>query len=240
MPAGLDGNPNPVVTAQRDSVLDAVVDLVLARQSRRTLVGVLGRSDAGKSTFADELAARIRHRSAAVIRSTTDSFHRPRIERLHRGRGTADGYYLDSHQLDVIVRDLLEPFSRGAEVVRTAGFDEPTDTPVETVVAVPPDAVLVFDGLFLQRPEFQSHWDITVFLAADQRREQEWLDYLLSDLPDDPVDRAAALDTRLERARWPRYRTGWRIYVDADRPAENATIVIDNNNIHTPRIVRIG
>lgn len=237
MPAGLDGCPDPIVTPQRDRVLATIADLVGTHGGPRTLVGVDGRSGAGKSTFADELAARLTQRGLAVVRSTTDSFHRPRAERMARGPTSADGYYLGSHQLDVIVDELLVPFSRGAAQVRTAAFDEPSDAAVDTVAAVDPVAVLVFDGLFLQRPELDDHWDVTVFLDADARREREWLDFLLEDLPADDVERAATLDARLARARWPRYRDGWRTYVEAVQPASTATAVVDNNDFATPVIV---
>lgn len=237
MPAGLDGCPDPVCTPERHRVLDAVADLVGQHGGRRTLVGVDGRSGAGKSTFGDELAARLTARGQAVVRSTTDSFHRPRAERLERGPTSADGYYLDSHQLEVIVDELLVPFARGAAQVRAAAFDEPSDTAVDTVAAVGPDAVLVFDGLFLQRAELGDHWDVTIFLDADVRREREWLDFLLAGLPDDDVDRAAILDARLARARWPRYRDGWRTYVEAVHPAATATTVIDNNDFAAPVVV---
>ena len=238
MPAGLDGFHDPVVTPQRDRVLDEIADLVCAHGGPRTLVGIDGRSGAGKSTFADELAVRLAARGLAAVRSTTDSFHRSRGERLSRGATSGDGYYLDSHQLDVIVDELLEPFAQGAANVRTAAFDEPSDTPVDTVVAVEPVAVLVFDGLFLQRIELADHWDITVFLDADGRRDREWLSFLLDELPDGDSARAATLDARLTRARWPRYRDGWRTYVDRVNPASAATLLVDNNDFGRPTLLR--
>lgn len=227
------------MTPERDRVLDTMADLVLDHAGPRTLVGVDGRSGAGKSTFADELAARLAAGGVATVRSTTDSFHRPRAERLARGATSGDGYYLDSHQLDVIVDELLVPFARGAPQVRTAAFDEPSDAAVNGMAAVDPVAVLVFDGLFLQRPELDCHWDVTIFLDADDRREREWLSFLLDDLPDDVVDRAAALDARLARARWPRYRDGWRTYVEAVAPVSAATVVVDNNELEAPDILQM-
>ena len=86
MPAGLDGHPRPIRTFDRDAVLGAVADRVCSVDRRRVLVGIDGRSGSGKSTFADELAAHLGQRGRVVIRSTTDSFHRPREERLARGR----------------------------------------------------------------------------------------------------------------------------------------------------------
>lgn len=238
MPSGLDGNPNPVVTAERDGVLDTIVELVCSHSGPRTLVGIDGRSGAGKSTFAGELGARLTTSGNPVVRSTTDSFHRPRKDRLHRGPTSGEGYYLDSHQLRAISDGLLLPFAQGAATVRTAVFDEPSDAPNEEDALVPSAAVLVFDGLFLQRPELNGHWDVSVFLDADERREREWLDFLLRDLPEDHHQRAAELDTRLRRARWPRYRDGWQMYVSAVQPASMATVVVDNNDLRTPVVVR--
>ena len=91
-----------------------------------------------------------------MIRSTTDSFHRPRDVRPERGLTAADGYFLDSHQLDRIVSELLIPFQQGADEVLISAFDEPTDTTLESVVGVPSNAVLVFDGLFLHRESSQT------------------------------------------------------------------------------------
>jgi hypothetical protein len=118
------------------------------------------------------------------VRSTTDAFHRPRKERLAQGPSSGDGYYLDSHQLDVVVDDLL------------------------------------------------------VHLLADERCDRQWLRFLLDDLPTGPVERAAALDARLQHARWPRYRAGWRRYLEAAHPTKHATVVVDNDDIEAPQIVR--
>jgi uridine kinase len=237
VPAGLDGNPDPVVTPEREGLLEAVCDVVCRRREGRCLVGVDGRSGAGKSTFADELADRLGRRDLRVVRSTTDSFHRPREERLARGVTSGEGFYLDSYQLEVIVGDLLEPFARGRSPVRVAAFDEPSDSPVDEHVVVDADAVLVFDGLFLHRPELHGYWTTTVLLEADQRCDQAWLDYLLGGLPADVEQQAAELDARLRRARWPRYRQGWATYTEAVRPADRADLVIDNDDLAKPRLL---
>lgn len=172
-----------------------------------------------------------------MIRSTTDSFHRPRGERLKRGATSAEGYYFDSHQLGRIVNELLIPFRQGAGEVLIAAFDEPSDTDLETKIIVDTSAVLVFDGLFLHRPEFVDLWDVSVFLEADERRDGEWLQFLLDDLPTAATEQAAELDRRLEVARWPRYRQGWVSYVREVAPISRATLAIDNNDLARPRLL---
>jgi uridine kinase len=235
VPAGLDGNPDPIVTAARDAVLDEVAADVVALDRPRVLVGVDGASGAGKSTFADELAGRLTAGGRVVVRSTTDSFHRPRADRLRRGPTSPDGFYLDSYDLRAIVQDLLEPFAAGAGRVRTAAFDEPSDRPADSFAdGLPTDAVLIFDGLFLLRPELRGCWDLTVHLVADRRRGAAWRSYLEDGLPADPAGREAEVGRRLERARWPRYAEGWQRYLDDADPLARADLVVDNDDLAIP------
>ena len=234
VPTGLDGNQSPITTAARDRVVDHVTDLVRSHTAERVVVGVDGRPGSGKSTFADELAARLRSHGGTVVRSTTDSFHHPRDVRMRRGPTSAEGYYHDSHQVEVIVDQLLRPLADGRSSVLTAAFDEPTDTALHETAEVPDAAVLVFDGLFLHRRSLHEHLHLTVLLEADDRLDARWLHLLLADLPLDPVRRASELDHRLHRARWPRYRDGWTLYTDDVRPEALATVVIDNDDLARP------
>lgn len=234
VPAGLDGNPDPITTPERDVVLGRVVAAITELGGGRRLIGVDGRSGVGKSTFADEVASRLSYDGIAVVRSTTDSFHRPRAERMAAGPTSAEGYYRDSHQLEVMVADLLSPFAAGSARVRTAAFDEPADEARAEWQEVGTDAVLVVDGLFLHRPELVDHWNLSLYLVADRRRDQAWLDYLSGDLPEDPVAAASTLDERLTRARWPRYRDGWQLYLDEVDPRSVASLVVDNEEFGRP------
>ncbi|MBI2704365.1 MAG: hypothetical protein HYX32_03610 [Actinobacteria bacterium] len=95
-----------------------------------------------------------------------------------------------------IVSQLLSPFKYGDPRVLVAAFDEPSHAAIEVTADVKPNAVLVFDGLFLHRPDFCLMGDVSVFLEADARCDRDWLDSVLSDLPADPVAGAAELDMR--------------------------------------------
>ncbi len=238
MPVGLDGNPDPLVTSARSLVIETVADRVMQCHGARVLVGVDGRAGTGKSTFAAELA-RTLERGRSVVRSTTDLFHRPHEERMRLGASSPDAYYRDSHQIAAITDELLGPFGDGAAEVLIGAFDEPPDRPQPLKLAVPASAILIFDGLFVLRPEFRLHWDLTVMLYADQRCDEAWLRFLDTDLPTDPTERAAELDCRLERARWPRYRHGWKRYLEV-LGSMAATIDINNEEFSAPTFINGG
>jgi uridine kinase len=178
-------------------------------------------------------------RGLAVVRSTVDSFHRPRAERYRRGAHSPEGYYFDSHNLDAVRDNLLAPLRHGSGQFVTAAFDEPSDAPVELEWSdVPRGSVLVFDGLFLLRPEFAGFWDLTVFLVAPGRREAAWQHYLNHELPHDPTARKAEIEARTVRARRQRYIDGQELYERECDPRQNASIVIDNDDLAVPHVVR--
>lgn len=81
-----------------------------------------------------------------------------------------------------------------------------------TAQGAPARTVLVFDGLFLHRPELVRYWDLTVFLVADARREAAWQAYLGRDLPSKETARVAAVAERMASARRARYVEGQRLY----------------------------
>lgn len=242
VPAGLDGVPGDdrVSSPARTVLLDEVAAAVAAVTPRpNVVVGVDGASGTGKSTFADELAEVLASGGRDVVRASVDSFHRPRAERYRRGKGSADGYYLDSHDLPALRARLLEPFASGAGTYVTAVFDEPADAPiVEEPREVPRGAILLVDGLFLHRPELVRIWDVSLFLLAPDRREAAWQDHVTRGLPTEPSARAAEVERRIEQARRSRYVDGQARYEREASPLAAATFVIDNDDLAAPCLVR--
>ena len=193
------------------------------------MVGIDGIDGAGKTTFADQLARVISSSGRPVVRATIDTFHKPRAERYRRGPASPEGFFFDSHDLACVRRVLLDPL-RAGQRFRRAAFDVDADAPVDAPLESPrPGTVLVFDGIFLHRPQLREYWDLSVFLDG-------W----------DRVSR--------ERSRWQpsgdvwsllrwcrvvgRYEAGQRLYLELCRPADLATIVIDNNDFGAPTLVR--
>ena len=238
VPSGLDGNPNPLTSPQRGEVLATLADEIHRRTSAERVfkVAVDGMDGAGKSTFADELGDLLRERGRAVIRSTTDSFHNARAIRRAKGVFSPVGFYEDSHNLRVLKQRLLDPLSKEPpEPYRVAAFDEPSDSPVEPPLEeAPPGAILVFDGLFLQRPELAAYWDFLIYLGGERRVSDQRIRAASDGCPPG----GAGL---LHLARWwallERYVGGIRLYVEACRPQDRADALVDNNDFLHPTLV---
>ena len=239
MPAGLDGNPNPIRSPERTAVLEAVADQLLSRRlsAAPMLVGIDGVDGAGKSTFADELTSMLRADGLIVVRSTIDWFHHPRAVRHRRGSGSPVGFYFDSHDLDALRARLLDPFRGGGDgCYRVAAFDEVTDQPLS-----PPfqrlrgNEVLLFDGIFLHRPELAEYWDFSVFLDGMERVNLKRLGLILADRPEcgiELVHHVLEWCGQLDR-----YSSGMRYYLDLVDPMSHADLVIDNNDLARPQLL---
>ena len=156
--------PRPV-SRVRTELLAAVADRVPTE--RRVRMGVDGRGGAGKTVFADELAAVLSARGRPVVRASVDGFHRPRAERYRRGQESAVGYWLDAYDYEGMTRTLLDPFGRG-EPVRTAVHDVRADAGLDRrPVPVGSNDVLIVDGVFVHRDELAPYWDFSLYIHVD-------------------------------------------------------------------------
>jgi uridine kinase len=201
-------------------------------RSRPVRVAVDGVDGAGKTTLADELEPRIEALGRPAIRASIDGFRRPRAERYDRGPDSAEGFYEDSFDFAGLRADLLDPLGPGGHRrYRTAAFDWRTDrTIVVAEQTAPTDAVLLFDGIFCQRPELRGCWELVVFLEVGFEETLRRMKLR---------DRSAATPkAELEHRFHARYAPGQRLYLDAVRPRDRADLVVDNTDPAHPRLVR--
>jgi uridine kinase len=187
-------------------------------------VAIDGVDAAGKTTFADELSRQVRAVGRPVIRAGIDSFHNPRAIRYSKGPESPEGYYRDSFDLEGLVETLLQPLGpNGTGCYRIALFDYREDRAVESPkVQAGFRAVLLFDGIFLLRPELRSYWDYSIFLKAPfdvtlaralQRDAPLWGD-------------AAKAEQRYKS----RYIPAQQTYLKECQPELRANLVLDNSD----------
>ena len=213
------------MTPARRAVLDRVAAAVLALPAERTArVGIDGVDGAGKTTFADELRDRLASSGRPLIRAGVDWFHHPKPVRYRRGRYSPEGHYRDSYDYAALRRLLLDPLGPGGSGrFRRAIFDVDADHAVDAPEErTAPGSILLFDGLFLHRPELRATWDLSIFLRV------EWIrNHRLRGAP--PVD--------LEAPSTRRYREGLEFYFRECAPWDCASIVVDNDDLDAPFVV---
>jgi uridine kinase len=221
------------VSPERAAVLEALASALAAIEAGHPLrVGIDGVDGAGKTTLADELAPLVAAVGRPVVRASVDDFHRPRDDRYRRREHSPEGFYLDTFDYDAVRRLLLEPLGPGGDLrVRTRSWDHTRDLPVpEEWLAVEPGAVVLCDGVFLQRDELRELWDVTVFVdaeiaAAAERgavRDAGWM---------------PSLEATRERYRV-RYTPAQRRYLEELAPRERADFVVENTEPGAPRLLR--
>jgi uridine kinase len=187
-----------------------------------TRVAIDGVPAAGKTTLADELAVVLRAQGREVIRATIEGFLAPRSVR-HPWGESAEGWYNHSTDLDALRRVLLDPLGPdGDRIIQQAVYDQATDSalsPPVTTAAV--DAVLLFDGVFLQRKELFDRWDLRILVSAtfektvDRSRVRDQT----------PLMSASEAEQRYRR----RYIPSQQFYFETVRPAQHADIIVYND-----------
>lgn len=209
-----------------------------AALDRPVLVAVDGGDGVGKTWFADALAHHLASRVGpspgpvpregyAVVRASIDDFHHPRAYRHAIGR-TGRTVWERSFDVAAVRRELLDPWRSGAGAAyRTRWHDLASDAFIdEPPERVPERGVLVFDGVFAQRPELRDAWDLVVYVdAPDEVR----------------VARMAVRDggspdlTHPDQAR---YLDAQRFYRELVDPRARADLVVDNTDLAHPTVLR--
>jgi uridine kinase len=220
----------------RQEVIDALAEAITSlRPGHPTRVAIEGRSAAGKSTLADELAAAVRARGREVMRASIDDFHRPgHKHRSRRGGWTPQSYYDEGYDYEAFRDLLLTPLGPGgSRRCRPALFDSFHDNWLpEDWQTVGDRTVAIVDGAFLLRPELAEHWDFVVWLDVDfetmvaraRRRDVAW------------VGSADEVEARYRRHWIPTHELYERL-VD---PQVRAHAVVDNRLLDEPRLVRLS
>ncbi|MGC0365649.1 uridine kinase [Rhodococcus sp. 27YEA15] len=195
-------------------------------------VAVDGVTASGKSTVATEIQRAITSLGRPAVHLSMDGFHHRRADRHRRGRLSAEGYYLDAYDFDALIEYVLVPCGPGGDRrIRRSIIDLATDTPASDVrEAIPAECVLIVDGTFLHREPVGSNWDATVFVDTDlgiARRRGVERD---TDLLGGREQAEEAFDQR--------YHAASKMYLDVVRPAQQATVVFENNDVEHPVLRR--
>lgn len=216
-------------TGTRDELLIRLAEAVgSVTVEHPTRVAVDGPPAAGKTMLADELAVVLRAQGREVIRATHEAFLFPQSQRYRRGEDSAEGCYHDGLDFDAVHRVLLDPLGPGGDRrFQLAVYDKRTDSAVSPpVMTAAADAVLLYDGVFLLRPELIDQWDLSIFVSA---AFEETL--ARARIRDQGPGKSA---TEVERRYRSRYMPSQQFYFDTSHPIDRADIVVHNDDPQQP------
>jgi uridine kinase len=167
----------------------------------------------------------------AIIRVSIDHFKRASESRTAYPRDSPESYYLDSWDNAAIRDHLLIPLGPGGDRRFQAGIMDPRARAAlnRPVQVAPDDAVLLADGVFLQRPELDPYWDLRVYvdvsfeevLRRGVARDQQWI--------------GSVADA--ERRYHTKYIPGERRYINEVGPRERAEVVVVNEEPAKPELL---
>ncbi len=218
-------------TSARADLLEQLAERICALGPGRLRIAIDGYTAAGKTSFGHELAAAVRRRGRSTLRASLDDFKYPWRTSIERGddRTTGEGYYRNAPDFESARTLLLEPAGpNGSGSVVLCAHDPLTGVDHRSVtVDAPNDSVLVVDGVFAFRPEYDEFWDLRVWLEID---------------PAISLARAVARDAGREGAaeaealHRDRYHAAESIYIAEVDPVGRADVVIDNTDFAAPII----
>ena len=174
------------MTPAREKVLREIAARVaVLRVDHPTRVAIDGVTASGKTALADELAALLRE-DRTVVRLSMDDYHRNEVERHRRGRYSPEGYYHDA-------------------------FDYPRFLVALSNLAIPTDAIVLVDGVFIEV-------ELGVAYERGIERDASWM----------------GGEAEARRRYNLRYIPGERLYLDEVHPARLADAVVENTEPASP------
>ena len=158
-----------------------------------------------------------------VLRVSIDGFHRPRSQRYAPGPTAETFYETPTTTTRSGAPGRAVPGGRARGRARSTTSSRGAGRPGARA-AVGPGAVLLVDGIFLQRPELADVWDASVWVDVPFEVSVPRGNARFGDGHDpDPAAEANA-----------RYVEGQRLYLAAADPRARATWVLDNTDLDRP------
>ena len=187
----------------------------LAESGRLSVIGIDGLGGAGKSTLSEKLAEKLNAEGYQTILLHIDDFIHERAVRYSDACPEWECYY-DLQWRYGHFREVTEKLRRG-ESAETVLYDKENDSFFTENVTPSDNAVVLTEGIFLQRPELDGVFDLMIYIDVSQEER---------------LARALRRDTyiggedEIERKYRVRYFPAEEHYVRECRPAERADIVI--------------
>lgn len=203
--------------SQYELIVESVLEKYKTRpvKERPLIVALDGLSGAGKTTIVDKLKEELAPIHVVIIH--IDDYIVERSKRYHTGFEEWYEYYSLQWDVEQLKEDLFEKLVDNVSVLTLPFYDSNTDSIRKKEVSVTKNSIVVMEGIFLQRQEWRSYFDLTFYL--DVPREIRYERVLNRDTY------IGSLDERRKKYKR-RYWPAEDYYLNGVKPIENADVVI--------------
>ena len=209
----------------RDQLLEELSNHIASKKFPHPLrVAIDGVDTAGKTSLANELVSSLQKKGCSVIRASIDKFHNPQAIRYQKGKDSPEGYYTDSFNYQALISLLLKPLGPNGDLqYQKEIFDYLNETETrKQIFSAEANSILLFDGVFLLRPEVYNYWDLKIFVKVNFETV---------------LNRASIRDQKLfgtteqvQTRYQQKYIPGQKNYLKSCSPEKLSDLVIENDN----------
>lgn len=188
-------------------------------ESRPIMIGIDGLGGAGKTTITKQIADELKRQQYEVLVIHLDDHIMAHSKRYDTGNEQWYEYYYLQWDVDRIIEELFEPIHQHASTITLTYYEQTSDTHVQQMKTVSRNCIVLIEGVFLQRIEWQAYFDLTFFVDCpfEVRRER-----VLT------RDRYIGHEQKILRKYEKRYWPAERYYCQQINPHERADMLISS------------
>lgn len=139
------------------------------QKDRSVVIGIDGLSGAGKTTLVNQLMDEVRAMGKVPVVLHIDDFITTRNVRYNDAHEEWYGYYVLQWRYEYLIEQVLAPLRAGQDVrTQVELYVHAEDAYRLEEVEIPRGAVLLLEGVFLQRPELRDALDYVLYLDVPQ------------------------------------------------------------------------
>ncbi|SFS77665.1 kinase [Marininema halotolerans] len=197
-----------------DRNLSTLLDRLLGIEStQRFILGVDGLSRSGKTTLVHQLRTAFEKNNVSVMVLHMDDYIVERKRRYNTGQTQWVEYYHLQWDVDWLTRNLFKKL-KDANFLTLPQYDPVSDTHHTLQIPLAKSSVVIVEGVFLLRQEWEDFFDYTVFLECprEQRFHRE----------------SASTQRNMDKFR-ERYWKAEKHYMEVERPKGKVDVVLQND-----------
>ncbi len=184
---------------------------------RPFLVGIDGLGGSGKTTFTKVIEQNVITPNSKVITIHLDDHIVERNKRYQTGHEEWYEYYYLQWDVEILLQDLFKALHDCCDTITLPFYNKTTDSISAQQIKIESNAIILIEGVFLQRLEWRNYFDFIIFLDCPSNLRLQRVFKRDTYIGDNN-----AIGTKYKKRYWP----AEKYYLETRTPTQNANLVI--------------